>query len=250
MTQQIRRVGQHAILYSLLRQELLAQTLEEKLGNYAWQADPPAGRFSFSSDSGEITASCHVLASIAVDPATILWGFAEPFSHYLGPNPPAAQVREFGTQFGLQELIDEEIPYPFDPAEDQKAVTAALSHDIGALGVELFGPPTIYYSAPVGMSGSRQVLLLDDLTATIPPVTLDRLFPKLGEYLVNVDDIGWSFDGLVRLLPGWQLESDTPSPNDRWWRITDDAGASATVTVAYDDYNRPVNIKLAGIDRP
>lgn len=249
MLQQIRRVGQHAAMYAMFRQELLDEMLVARLGEYRWDADHQARQLVFSSERGEVTASSHLLASIAAVPASLLWGYAEPFAPYVGPDPLAAQIRELGRQHGLDELTREEVEYDFSSSEDQAEVIAAMAHDVGMLGVELFGPKKAYYTFPTG-GGARQVLLLEDLSEPIPEITIDGLFPRLGRYLSGVDDIAWSLEGLVRLLPGWRFEQVASSSSTQRLRVIDTQGASFSVSITRDTRGRVSNIGLQGVDRP
>lgn len=249
MLQQIRRVGQHAAIYAMYRQELLDEMLVERLGEYRWDADHQARRLLFSSDRGEVAATSHLLASIAARPASLLWGFAEPFAPYVGPEPLAERIRRLGEQHGLDQLTRQEVEYELAPGEDQAEAIALMAHDVGMLGVEFFGPDKVYYTFPTG-GGSRQVLLLEGLSAPVPEVTIDGLFPRLARYLMGVDDIAWSLEGLVRLLPGWRFEQIAASPQAQRLRVIDAEGASFAVAITRDAQGRVSDIGLQGVDRP
>lgn len=242
-------MGQHAAMYAMFRQELLDEMLVARLGEYRWDADHQARRLVFSSERGEVTASSHLLASIAAKPASLLWGYAEPFAPYVGSDPLAARIRELGRQHGLDELTREEVVYEYNPSEDQTEVIAAMAHDVGMLGIEFFGPQKVYYTFPTG-GGARQVLLLENLSEPVPEITIDGLFPRLARYLSGVDDIAWSLEGFVRLLPGWRFEQIMASPQTQRLRVIDPEGASFAVSMTRDSKGRVSEISLQGVDRP
>ena len=237
MTNRIRRCGQHACIYAMLRQELLDDMLTARLGDYRWDVDLGAQRFTFSSPSGTVTATAHLLASIAAKPATLMWGFAPSFTQYGPAVALSAGVRQVGQAQGLAQFTDYEVAYPVPLGADQGEVIASLAHDVGALGVELFGSSYCYYSMPIG-GGSRAVVLLGDLSHPLPEVTLAEVFSRLPRYLTGVDDPAWSLDGLVRLCPGWTITQGRDATGAHHARITDQAGRTASVEYRTDEYGR------------
>lgn len=243
MTNQIRRCGQHACIYAMLRQELLDDVLTTQLGDYRWDVDLGSQRFTFSSPSGEVSATAHLLASIAARPATLMWGFAPSFTQYGPAVTLSAGVRQVGQAQGLAQLTDHEVAYHVPPGADQGEVIAALAHDVGALGVELFGPGYCYYSMPIG-GGSRAVVLLGDLSHPLPEVTLADVFSRLPRYLTGIDDPAWSLDGLVRLCPGWAISQGRDATGTHYAHVTDQAGRTASVEYRTDERGRLRELSL------
>ena len=122
---------------------------------------------------------------------------------------------------------------------------ANVAHDIGSLALTVFGTDYYYYSAPIG-GGSRMVLLLENLSEPVPPITLNELYARLPRYLQQVDDIPWSLEGFVELMPGWSLELNNDA-DAHHARITDDTGRSIRVTYQLDQYDRLTRLEM-GLD--
>lgn len=233
----IRRVGQHAAIYSIVRQQLLSETLNE-LGDYRWDIDIPHRRLDFTSAKGQISATADVIASIAVSPTTILWGWADLFAPYVGPDPQARRIAEFGQRHNLAALCQEEVPYLVAEGENPVDAAAMLAHDIGSLAVEVFGPDALYYSGPTGGAGSRQVFLLRDLSAQVPVPSLQDVLVRIPTLVGGgIDDLPWSLDGLVHLMPGWHMDRTQEGTTDLCTlRVPD--GTSATIRIEHDDLGR------------
>ncbi|MBO3725539.1 hypothetical protein J5X07_10975 [Actinomyces bowdenii] len=244
MIPQLRRVGQRAAIYALVRQEMLAEVLEQRLGEYDWSVDLRARRFVFSSERGRITATGQVLASIALNPASLLWGFAAPFAPYVGQNSAASRISIFGARHGLEVFQREEVGYEVEPGENQVELVTTLSHDVGMAATEIFGPRILYYSGATGTAGSRQVFLLEDLSVPLPDLTLNRLFPSLTRYVMAVDDIDWSLHGLVHLMPGWSLSREDIGATTGY-RIANTTGQSYTLSVTRGEQGEIANVFMS-----
>ena len=223
---------------------MLAEVLEQRLGEYDWSMDLPARRFVFSSERGRITATGQVLASIALNPASVLWGFAAPFAPYIGANPAASRIAAFGARHKLDVFQREEVDYQVEEGQNQVELVSSLSHDIGMAATEIFGPTILYYSAATGNAGSRQVFLLEDLSVPLPELTLNRLFPSLTRYVMAVDDIDWSLHGLVHLMPGWSLSREDIE-STTGYRIADTFGRAYTLSVTRDDQGAITNVFMS-----
>lgn len=245
MLTQVRRVGQHAALYALVRQELLSELLE---------ANTDGGRFSLDILTHEIRFSdavhgrCHLLASIAVNPASLVWGWSPMFAEHVGADPVAARIRDFGSQHNLPELTTEEVAYAVAEGQDQLQVITDLSHDVGMLGVEVFGPDVVYYSFPTGSAGSRMVVVVDQLSVPVRRLELADVMVRLPRLAQQVDDLDWSLEGLAALA-GWGLARSQPSPSSQGYRLTDTTGAWFSAEVTRDEHGRLTNIKFQGINQ-
>lgn len=248
MLVQVRRVAQHSVLYALLRNERLGE-FDAMRPPTTFDVDASGGRVTFRSEQGgELTGRARFLASIAVDPATLLWGFSPSMEQHTGPNEVARRIREIGLGEGFEQLSAEEVPYQVGEGRDQHDVIAALGHDVGQLGVEFFGPDVCYYTYPTGNAGSRGVVLVDQLSEPIPPVELRDVFVKLPRLIEHVDDLSWSLGGLVRQLPGWKVDWRKDStPERRVFRVVDDKGAHFVGEAAYDGQQRLTRVNLDGL---
>ena len=232
----IRRIGQRTVIYASLRQELMKQMFDEKVGtddSVNYDVDLGIQRFAMVSNTGEVTAKAHLLASIAAQPPTILWAYAELLASHGAAVERAQKVRDYGLAHNEDELSSEEVAYTFPTGADQGDVIANVAHDIGSLALTVFGTDYYYYSVPTG-GGSRMVLLLENLSARLP------------RYLQQVDDIPWSLEGFVELMPGWSLELNDDA-DAHHARITDDTGRSIRVTYQLDQYDRLTRLEM-GLD--
>ena len=201
MIYEIHRLAQHAAIYSMLHQELLDKALKEAIGTYSWHIDIPDRVLTFTSvdGGGEVTCEGDTLASVAVHPATLLWGYAKFFAPYVGDNPAARQIRSFGEEYQLESLTQEEVPYEFDESRNQLDAIVALSHNVGMLASVVYGPEAYYYTGPTGNAGARQTYLVRNPSVEIAPVTVRELFPRLARY-----GILWSWRILTGHLRGWE----------------------------------------------
>ncbi|AYD89786.1 hypothetical protein D5R93_06575 [Actinomyces lilanjuaniae] len=244
MIAQLRRVSQRAAVYALARQEALTEVLGRRLGkDYQWEADLPERRITFSSPRGEVRAQAQVLASVAVTPPSLVWGFAAPFAPYVGPDPAAARIRQLGAAHGIEVLQQEEAGYEVEEGQDPVEAAEALSHDVGMLATVVFGSGAMYYSGAVGSGGSRQVFLLQGLSLPVPEPTLSRLFPSLTRYTLAADDIDWSLDGLVDLMPGWSLSRHVSGATTTY-RLADAVGHVYTLFVTRDAQGRVTDVLM------
>ena len=241
MNPEIRRVGQRASLYSLLRQELFDEWLTEQLGPNDYFVDPEKQLFGFIERDGEksITTRPFLLATVAMQPATVLWGFAEFHESNTGPNPAARGIRRFGVDHQLAAFSNEEAPYRFDEATHEQEVSL-LCHDLGQAAVEVFGPEILYSSVPNGDDGSRAVYLHTELSEPAPRPRFGDVVARLPRLLETCDDVAWSLGGLARLL-GWTFEQQE-QPNS--WLLHHQPGETMTVVVEYDSAGRQTKVRV------
>lgn len=223
----LRALADRAALFTALRQDqLLAAT--DALGEHRWDVDLAAGTFTFASaeqTDRTLTATPHLLASIAPGPRSLMWSWAMPQGDRSGITE---RLRAYGAEHGIPELTQGEVPFPDDTGEDIEAWVADLAHAIAGAAIEITGLSP-YYSAPAG--GARAVLLLDApierLTVAAATAALPRILSglTLNDPRASVWDLG--------RLAGWHLE----------W--ADEAFSAATLTDAtgsatfrFDEYAR------------
>lgn len=250
-TPQIRRVGQHAVLFSQLRQELLGEWLDERLGeSHHYNVDLGTGEFVFTNGIDRVSATAHLVASIAVSPSTLIWGWAPMFDGRGAQDGATRHLREFGVAQQLDEFTTEEVRYAPEPLSDEEApgAIAALSHDLGAAAVEALGPAFRYYSMPTGKAGSRFVVALDGFSEAPPEPDAATVFSRMARLLDSADDLGWSLDGLARLLPGWRCDRLADAgPRTPMWRLTTNDGRAIDITVEHDELGRRTSTKVSGV---
>ena len=236
----IRRIGQRNCIYSALRQELMDTMFQDKVGSYdssRYEVDLNKQHFAMVSDTGKVTAKAHLLASIAVEPPTLMWGYADELAQFGKAVELAHKVREYGLEHKENDLVSPEVEYTFPSDIDQQLVIASVAHDIGFAAITIFGTDYYYYSSPI-RGGRRVVLLLENISEPVPPITLDYFYSRLPRYLQQVDDIAWSLEGFVELMPGWSIEMNDDNNGVHHARVTDDTGTSIRVSYQFDEYER------------
>ena len=76
----IRRTGQRNCIYAALRQELMNEMFQHIVGDddsVNYEVDLDRQHFAMVGDKGKVTATAHLLASIAAKPPTLLWGYSD-----------------------------------------------------------------------------------------------------------------------------------------------------------------------------
>jgi len=155
----LRPVVDRGAFYSLLRQTALSDTLDEHLGRYDWQADLERGELSFVSTAApgrRVTASVELIATAALGPRSLLWGWAHPQS----TGATAQQLRAYGQEHGIASLTTPELALPSGETAQAEvdSLIANVIHEIGMAMVGVTGRAPSY-SAPAG-GGTRVLFLL------------------------------------------------------------------------------------------
>ncbi|MGW8481762.1 DUF6882 domain-containing protein [Microbacterium sp. NPDC055903] len=194
-------LADRAALFAALRQDALSSATDA-LGDNRWDADMTAGTLTFTSNEDatrQIVARPHLIATLAPGPRSLLWAWAHPQGDAQGV---AAQLRDYGRQYGIAELSEAELPFPTEAPADAEEWIAQAAHQIGAVAVEITGRSP-YYSAPVG-GGTRAVFLLD---APVEPVTVAAatlVIPRILADLALNDARSAVWD--AARLAGWNLQ--------------------------------------------
>lgn len=225
-------LADRAALFTALRQDSLATALES-LGDNRWDADMSAGTLTFTSNddaSRQLVTRAHLVATIAPGPRSLLWAWAHPQGDSGGV---AAQLRDYGTEHGIVELSQTELPFPEDASGDAEWITRA-AHTVGGVAVELTGRAP-YYLAPVG-GGTYAVFLLD---APLPPLTVASaaiVLPRIlaGLAMSDARTAVWDAARLAGWTLTWTDESFTGAT------IADSTG---TATFRFDEQARITNIE-------
>lgn len=208
-------LADRAAFFTALRQNALT-TATDALGEHRWDVDMTAGTITFSAVANpahQMVARAHLIATIAPGPRSLLWAWAHPQGDAQGV---AAQLRDYGTQYGIAELAQPELAFPADVASDLDEWVMAAAHQVGSVAVEITGRSP-YYSAPVG-GGTRAVFLLDAPIAASSVADAAIVAPRILSTF-DVPDARSSVWDAARLA-GWNLQ----------W--TDEAFSGATVTDA------------------
>lgn len=243
--EQVRRVGQHAVIFAELRQEALGDWFEEKLGtDYRFDVDNDLAQFEFSSARGSITARARLIASVAPQPPSALWAFAPMFAAYPTVAELGPRIRAFGAQHELPDFTASELPFDLAETGDAEAVIAEVAHDLGRAAVEIFGAEYVYYSAPTG--STRLVYLLDRWSIPPPRLELSQVAAAMPRLALLCDDVAWSLDGLARLAPEWRVErAESDIPQRQAYTLTDQEGLRLAIDLSRDTSGRisEVNVR-------
>lgn len=226
-------LADRAALFASLRQDALTDAVDA-LGEHRWDADMAAGTLTFSATSDPsrtLVTRPHLVATIAPGPRSLLWAWAHPQGD---PQGIAAQLRDYGAQYGLTELTQSELSFPEDAGDDLDAWIADAAHQIGTIAVEITGRSP-YFAAPIG-GGTRAVFLLD---APVPATTVAEASAKLPRILsgLNLSDARSSVWDAARLA-GWNMQ----------WTDEEFTGAtvsddSDSVTFRFDEQARITGIE-------
>ncbi|MGM7697660.1 DUF6882 domain-containing protein [Microbacterium sp. A84] len=211
----LRSLADRAALFTALRQEAFTAAVDA-LGEHRWDADMAASTLTFSATANpeqQLVTTPHLIATIAPGPRSLLWAWAHPQGDVGGV---AAQLRDYGSQYGIAELSQPEIAFPDDTGDDLDEWIAQAAHQIGTVAVEITGRSP-YYSAPID-GGTRAVFVLD---APIAPLTVQDAVIAAPRVLagLNLSDARSAVWDTARLA-GWSMQ----------W--TDEAYSGAAVTDA------------------
>lgn len=226
-------LADRASFFAALRQDALTTALDA-LGAHRWDADMAANTLTFSSvadPAQQILTRPHLIATIAPGPRSVLWAWAHPQGD---PQGIAAQLRDYGTQYGLVELTQSELAFPDDVDADASAWIAGTAHQIGAIATEITGRSP-YYSAQLD-GGTQAVFLLE---APIPATTVADAVVAAPRILAGLElsDARSSVWDAARLA-GWNLEW-----TDAEFTGAKIADASGTATFRFDEQARIIGIE-------
>lgn len=257
MIPDIHRVGQHAFIYATARTEQVLEWLKEQLGGrYEYLVEDHGAKISFEGPAGTITAAGHIVASVAVEPQTLLWrwtpahngasagavGGAESAGIALPGSGAADAMRSWGEQQGLPGFTTQEVPY--QPIPD---AILHVAQDVSHSAFEIFGCKTVYIHVSINEAGSRAVYLLENFSRPLPELDLDALAVKLPRLISECDDPAWSIDGIGYQRPDWHVQEVAPlEKTTRSWRISDANGRSFVIGIALDEHNRVAYSRLEG----
>lgn len=231
-------LADRAALFATLRQDALT-TAVDALGEHRWDADMAAGTLTFTANANpahQLVARPHLVATIAPGPRSLLWAWAHPQGD---PQGVAAQLRDYGTQYGITELSQPELAFPADAGADLDQWIEQVAHQIGTVAVEITGRSP-YYSAPIG-GGTRAVFLLDaplaPLTVRDAVITAPRILSTLA--LSDARSSVWD----AARLAGWNLQWTDEAFSGA---IVTDASGSATFR--FDEQARIIGIEAPSLN--
>ncbi|QGU01450.1 hypothetical protein CKALI_02820 [Corynebacterium kalinowskii] len=245
MIPEIRRVGQHAVLVATAQQEIFGDFIESITGpEYEWAFD--RGVLTFESDQGWLKCDTYPVASIAVEPATVLWRW-QPMSEEEATYFRGDAVAGYRHQ--LRTFSQPEVPY--ESGQDQVATIAQVGHDIIAAGYEIFGLGSVFYQARFNAAGSRLVWALANFRTAGGPVEVPR--PMLHDVLVkaprlldSADDFQWSLSGVAQFFTGVKCVMERFIPERRHVAtFTEPNGTEHSVDVTLTEHGHVEYVKMS-----
>lgn len=149
-------------LHAKLLQRQLVEATEELGDDHRFDVNLAKGELSFTAPDGkQLITHCHLMASIAPGPKSVLWGWAMPRG-----DDVSRQLQQYGQAHGIKELAESELPFPPNLEGDYQDITD-LAHELGQLCVGVLGRGP-YYTFESG-NGGRVLVLLD---GPFPPLTV------------------------------------------------------------------------------
>ncbi|TXT12786.1 hypothetical protein VHUM_01187 [Vanrija humicola] len=150
-------------LHAKLLQRQLVEATEALGDDHRFDVNLATGELSFTDPDGkQLLTRCHLMASIAPGPKSVLWGWAMPRG-----DDVSRQLQQYGQAHGIKELAEGEVQFPPGFEGDYQDITD-LAHELGQLCVGVLGRGP-YYTFESG-NGGRVLVLLD---GPFPPITVN-----------------------------------------------------------------------------
>lgn len=203
--------------------------LEEKIGAFQYEVDLAQHTIRFYSDTDEVDGDAFLVASVAVDPPTVMWSHAEQLRAQGGEDIPELLL-EFAEVTDFDEFSQPEVPYAASP-DRQAAIEAAFT--IENTLVFMVGPGFIPWTFDTSHHGDRAVVIvsIDD----VPELTVTDLVvygPRVLTLARTHDQLFYLLDGMCDIHE-WQIEDDGET-------ITVSDGAqTVSITVDFSDESEP-----------
>ncbi|NJP89017.1 hypothetical protein HCN51_06055 [Nonomuraea sp. FMUSA5-5] len=213
--------------------------LEEVLGGHSWQVDLQQPRFDFACATRTITCTAfHLLGSAAPGPGTWLWAWANPSGFPEAVVAASARLRDFGLQYGIQELASAEVPFGALPGAPTEAHLAAGLLTEAAKAVT--GRWTSYNGDAGG--GTRAAFLVEHPDFRLPPPEPARVMRVIQQALA-----GLRLTDHRRALHSYAVKRGLGADfAGEQGRIT---GPGFEAVVEFDGYGRVAGIR-AGLSAP
>jgi hypothetical protein len=153
----------------------------------------------------EVVARVHLLGSVAAEPRSAMWAWANPRFAEAPVAQMSRRVRDFGASREIAELSTAELPIPADT--DGQDRLADFATTMAAVSCRITGIPT----AQVMTGGGTRLVLLVDAAGFTPPRPHGTAFPGVVRTAISAS--GWVHDhrravqgyAQARNLPyGWE----------------------------------------------
>lgn len=202
--------------------------LVDRFGDHdRWDVDLTAGEFRFSGpDPG--TFPVQLVGTAAPGPRTWLWGWANPGQHPERVLTAVSAARALGERLDVPELVQAEVPFDIEPAEDEPRAGYELGWSM-SIAARLASGTWFGYSADVG-GGTRVWLLLEGLLFDPPSVPRMMQVFSAGLQTIEVRDHR-------RAVTSWAQLRGVPW-DGRTMTLSD-----GTLSVDFDDQDRLVDLR-------
>jgi hypothetical protein len=134
----------------------------------------------------EVVARIHLLGSVASQPRSALWAWANPNFADSPVIQMSSRVRDFGAARDIPELTTAELPIPPDEGDSDRIASFATT--MAAVSCRITDIPT----AHIMTGGSTRVVMLVDAAGFIPPPPSGLVFPRI--LMTAVSAHGWVHD--------------------------------------------------------
>ncbi|MEV0612923.1 DUF6882 domain-containing protein [Nonomuraea sp. NPDC050404] len=156
--------------------------LEEVLADHAWHVDLRQQHFEFTGSRTITCTAFHLLGSAAPGPGTWLWAWANPTGFPEAVVAASARLRDFGRQYGIEELASAEVPFgalPGSPAEP---------HLAAGLLTEAAKAVTGHWTSYTGDAGggTRAAFLVEHPDFQLPPPEPARVMRVIQQALAGL----------------------------------------------------------------
>lgn len=128
----------------------------------------------------EVVARVHLLGSVATEPRSALWAWANPAFADKPMTEMCTRVREFGEARGIAELTTGELPIPPDAGESDQV--SAYATRMAAASCRITGIPT----SQIINRGTSRVVMLVDAAGFVPARPSGIAFPRIFTTAISV----------------------------------------------------------------
>lgn len=244
MSTEVHAVAQHAVLYALMRQQLLEELLRRHGVNLrAISVDDGSGQIRL----GPLTGRARLVAQVTG--REVRWAHHRKLSKRVGPEPLGPRIRGFGQEHGLEQLVGDGHPFPTPPGMDPNQVMTNVGHELGVVAVEVLGADVVYQVLP-GKLARQDVYAVDQLSEPVRALELGDVITFFPRVMPMVTQLDHALGGLSALT-GWTVgKGPDREGNKRTYEITDQQGARVLVDFTFDARGSVTHLHFDGVHPP
>ncbi|MDO5500680.1 MAG: hypothetical protein Q4F67_13470 [Propionibacteriaceae bacterium] len=177
----------------------------------------------------EVVAPIHLLGSVASQPRSAMWAWANEHVKDMPVARMAQRVRDFGEARGVLELTTGEVVIPEDDQDSERLATFAVT--MAAVSCRIIGIPTAHI---ITGDGIRLVMLVDAAGFT-PPRPSGLTFPRILTSAISAP--GWVHDHR-RATQGYAQARNLPYGWEPNFTALNIGFPEGNVRVGFDDQGR------------